>query len=314
MLTNYDASGIWPLAILHLPWKIPRPYCMFSATNGSTYYFQLNGPFSFSETPTNIFRFHLVASTSPVISDQPASLTVSCNGSALLKLATASLTPASIQWQFNGADIPGANVAVLPLTNVVPAQAGDYRAIVRNASGSVTSAPAHLWITVVDQPPILSVLPGFYAERFAFALGGEPGRAYRIESSTNLLNWAQENSFDSGSIDPPFVTTVILNNGFVSSLDLPKTGGQKCFRASAYAPSNEICNLNLKIIRFAKDLWARERNYSTRDTPQPVDLFGSNAVLNISRPQCPQGGWYYYYAVGSYPTCTIPGHVLEEPP
>ena len=314
MLTNYDASGIWPLAILHLPWKIPRPYCMFSATNGSTYYFQLNGPFSFSETPTNIFRFHLVASTSPVISDQPASLTVSCNGSALLKLATASLTPASIQWQFNGADIPGANVAVLPLTNVVPAQAGDYRAIVRNASGSVTSAPAHLWITVVDQPPILSVLPGFYAERFAFALGGEPGRAYRIESSTNLLNWAQENSFDSGSIYPVFLTSVILNNGFVSSLDLPKTGGQKCFRASAYAPSNEICNLNLKIIRFAKDLWARERNYSTRDTPQPVDLFGSNAVLNISRPQCPQGGWYYYYAVGSYPTCTIPGHVLEEPP
>jgi len=39
------------------------------------------------------------------------------------------------QWQFNGADIPGAQGAVLGLTNIVPPQAGNYTARVRNSAG-----------------------------------------------------------------------------------------------------------------------------------------------------------------------------------
>src|SRR5262249_15236320 len=45
----------------------------------------------------------------------------------------------------------------LNLVNVQPSQAGDYRVIVANSSGSVTSAPAHL--TVLVQPPVITVQP-----------------------------------------------------------------------------------------------------------------------------------------------------------
>src|SRR5262249_40764419 len=64
--------------------------------------------------------------------------------------------PLSFQWQFNGANINGATDSNLTLNNVQPTDAGNYRVVVTNSTGSVTSAVA---ILTVWLPPIISSQP-----------------------------------------------------------------------------------------------------------------------------------------------------------
>ncbi len=65
------------------------------------------------------------------------------------------------QWQFNGAAAPSHHEVSLVLSNVLPAQAGDYRVVVSGFGNSITSAPAHLavstlvrqsWVARYDDP------------------------------------------------------------------------------------------------------------------------------------------------------------------
>lgn len=59
------------------------------------------------------------------------------------------------QWQFNAGDLAGATNEVLLITNVQPANIGDYRVIVTNDYGSVTSSVATLTIAspIITAPP-----------------------------------------------------------------------------------------------------------------------------------------------------------------
>jgi hypothetical protein len=54
--------------------------------------------------------------------------------------------PLSCQWQWNGADLPGATNVTLALANVQADQAGDYAVVVRNAAGTVLSSNAVLTV------------------------------------------------------------------------------------------------------------------------------------------------------------------------
>src|SRR2546421_6740626 len=102
VVTNPAAPGrIFFIQSLFVRWQYAGAYCLFPATNGCTYYFQLA---AWAPAPTNLLRFHLVAGTLPVIIDQPANLTVSSTRSALFTVAAASVPPFSFQWQFNGVD------------------------------------------------------------------------------------------------------------------------------------------------------------------------------------------------------------------
>ena len=318
VITNYSSGGIQRVGSLLMPENVPRTYIIFPATNGATYNLQFGGVrLDAWKTPTNLFRFRLTASSARLIKQQPSNLTVSSNGSALFTIAAAGSPPLAYQWQFNGENIPGAHGAILGLTNVMPAQAGGYCVVVSNTGGAVTSITANLWISLANKGPVLSVLGPSAFGSFDFALSGDTGRSYRIESSTDLVHWLADPNFDSGSIylrsSGPILTSVIFNNNSVSSLRVSKTSKEKFFRATPYAPPNEICNMNLKLIRFGKDLWAGATTRLPSDSPLDVDLYGPNGILSYSKPRCPLGGVYSANLVGQLPACSFPGHVLEEP-
>ena len=102
----------------------------------------------------------------PVITQQPASITVTQGQAASFSVTASSTVPLGYQWifcsQLNCTNLPGATSSTLTLNNVQPANAGSYLVVITNAYGSITSSPALL--TVV---PILSYmvsLPfGFYS-------------------------------------------------------------------------------------------------------------------------------------------------------
>ena len=70
-----------------------------------------------------------------------------------------SSLPATYQWWFNGEPIPGATTTNLTLTNIRPAQAGQYTFYITNTLGQPAAFSAHLTVINVDAPPVLTSQP-----------------------------------------------------------------------------------------------------------------------------------------------------------
>ena len=139
------------------------------------------------------------------------------------------------------------------------------------------------------------------------------GRRYRIQSSTNLLSWNSEQSFPTpfsegfnGNFLP--VSVVFAPTG-VDQFTIERLGSRKFLRASVFHAANELCNNNLKTIRFASELYAYEHGYSLYSTVTFENLrpYFKNGIL----PVCPSFGTYAITTVLRNPTCSV--HPFEEP-
>ena len=70
------------------------------------------------------------------------------------------------------------------------------------------------------------------------------------------------------------------------------------------------CIQFLRQIDGAKQQWALENKKTPSDVPTPEDI--APYLPNPELIRCPAGGVYTINAVGVFPTCTIPGHVLTK--
>src|SRR5262249_10109557 len=125
-----------------------------------------------------------------------------------------------------------------------------------------------------------------------FALTGEPGRWYRFESSTNLVNWQNPNWFRCTN------ETMLLS--------IPRLGPNHYVRASLNAKT-DFCVGTLKQMRAAQDL-ARIDN---RLAPWSIlDISMIMGYLPNGGPPalCPEGGVYVVSTVDMDPVCSIAGH------
>jgi Immunoglobulin I-set domain len=88
----------------------------------------------------------------PVITTQPANQTVSVGQAAAFTVAATGTPPLSYQWQKNGAAISGATSSSYATPATTAADNGaQFRVVVSNSAGSVTSSAASL--TVNSGPP-----------------------------------------------------------------------------------------------------------------------------------------------------------------
>ncbi|PWU08561.1 MAG: hypothetical protein C5B50_29385 [Verrucomicrobia bacterium] len=134
----------------------------------------------------------------PVLTSQPLSLTNNATTTAMFSITGYGGLPLSYQWLKNGGllsdggKISGAQTPTLTLSNVLGADAGAYRIVLSNASGSVTSSVANL--TVLDpvftsQPVGQSRVAGQNVSFSVFAVGTSPLGFQWLLHGTNLSDF-----------------------------------------------------------------------------------------------------------------------------
>lgn len=154
-----------------------------------------------------------VTAIAPAITASPTNVTAIAGTSVNFNVG-ASGAPLNYQWFFNGTNaLTGATNAALNLTSLALAQSGSYSATVTNAAGSATSAPARLIVTTaLLAPQPLPSAAFLFTNGFPLNIALEIGQTYRIEASTNLVNWLMLTNFTSTAGTLQFLDSAATNN------------------------------------------------------------------------------------------------------
>jgi len=175
------ASG--QLTNVTLPVVSTRRQLVLNLNGGDAALFKIaNGaPFVGFPFPTN----------APVITGQPVSLTNVVGTSANFSVTAAGAGTLVYQWRFAGTNIGGATASSYTRSNVQTDHAGDYRVVVTNNYGSVTSAVATLTVLVppqiTTQPQSRTVLAGSNV-LFTVSATGTPPLSYQWRfNNTDLV-------------------------------------------------------------------------------------------------------------------------------
>ena len=126
-------------------------------------------------TPAGTNLINLLA-PQPYCLTQPTNQTVTATSNAAFSVTVGGLPPFSYRWLFNGTNLPaGANVSgvasnVLTLTAVSTNNAGSYKVVITNTSGSVTSSVATLTVNLLASTIALtsSANPSGYKDSLNF--------------------------------------------------------------------------------------------------------------------------------------------------
>ena len=109
-----------------------------------------------------------------------ASQTVVLGATAVFRTPLSGGGPAAYQWQFNGANLPGENQAILAVTNVGPGQVGEYTVVVSNYYGNVlTSTTARLTVDARVSQAWAAILPAGNV--------GDVGQALGVDRAGNVF-------------------------------------------------------------------------------------------------------------------------------
>lgn len=147
----------------------------------TTYYYTVRAT-NFLGSSASSAPVSATTASPPVITNQPQPQAAVPGGTVFFQVGAASSLPLRYQWRFNSLLLTGQTAATLSLTNIQPANFGNYSALVSNDAGSVPSASAAL--TQAASPSIL----GFNLDDVSFTLSfpSEPGPDYAVEFTPTL--------------------------------------------------------------------------------------------------------------------------------
>ncbi|NDB76039.1 MAG: hypothetical protein EB141_10415, partial [Verrucomicrobia bacterium] len=97
-----------------------------------------------------------MSAVAPIILASPLSQTIAVNRPVTFSANAAGSGVISYQWQFNGADIPGATNSSYLIPTVVPGSGGNYGVLIGDAFGITNTAPAYLTVDTSGVPFILT--------------------------------------------------------------------------------------------------------------------------------------------------------------
>ena len=119
----------------------------------------------------------------------PQDATVEAGSDVFLNVAAAGAAPLAYQWSYTNGVINGATNDNLILRNVVSGQSGTYSVLVSDANGTASAAAV---VTITNPPPQAQfVVPAFSGTNgLLLQLSLAIGNNYRLQTSTNLLDWS----------------------------------------------------------------------------------------------------------------------------
>ena len=93
------------------------------------------------------------------INVSPTNKTVAFQSNVTFNVSAYGTAPLVYQWQFNGTALPNTNTNIYSIASVQATSSGNYDVVVRDFSGSVTSAIGTLTVTGVPIPPTITNQP-----------------------------------------------------------------------------------------------------------------------------------------------------------
>ena len=256
----------------------------------------------------------------PYCLTQPSSQTNTVGGSAVFSVTVGGMPPFSYRWLFNGTNLPAAaNISgttsnVLTLTSVTSANAGNYRVVVTNSYGSVTSSVATLTVNLMSPTVTLtsSANPSGYKDSLSFIAGLNPAAATgTVQFLTNGVLFNTQTLAAGAATSAPLATlprgtNVISAQYSGDANDLPATNTLSQIvtnhpPAAAAFYTNRYAGLSLKI-----PVAVLTNNWSDADG-DALSLAGISVSTNGVTVTNAAGTLVYYDAnnVADLFTCTV---------
>jgi hypothetical protein len=167
----------------------------------------------------------------PFITAQPANEVVSIGAATTFDVGVTGLDPLAYQWSFNGTNIFGATNAVLTLTNIQLAEAGNYSVAITNTSGATNSAAATLTVVspiLITQQPVNATAASYGSASFSVSAAGNGPLTYQWQKNgTNLV--------DTGNL-----TGSTTTNLTIASVTLDDAGNYDVVISGPYDTTNSV--------------------------------------------------------------------------
>src|ERR1035437_7141416 len=180
--------------------------------------------------------------------------------------------PLRYQWRWNGTNLAGASGTSLTLTNVGPAQAGNYDVVVANDGGAVTSQAAVLTLLPALIPPAILANP-----RSQIVSTGETVFLTVAASGSAPLNFQwQRNSLN---LDQATNAVLVLTN-----IAVAQAGSYRSVvrHSAGVAPSQSTTvtvSTNLRVVRVVSSVVATA---GAIDVPVELVGFGDESAVGFS--------------------------------
>ena len=162
-IVRFDTTNIVTTSVLVDKVKYRDDFPWPAGADGLGFSLQRRVEFAYGNDPTNWVAASptpgspLGAAADPAILVSPMDQTVLPGATVTFNVEATGTPPLNYQWRYKGENLPGAEAQVLTLTNVQPAQSGEYEVVVSTTSRSTASAPAVLKVGI--PPADCSVTP-----------------------------------------------------------------------------------------------------------------------------------------------------------
>lgn len=253
---------------------------------------------------TSVMAFVRVLPAAPVIVSNPVAVTVGASSNATFSIQATGSQTLTYQWLFNSAPIAGATSSQYSLSGVQSSNAGNYRVIVANSMGSVTSAPALL--TVLPVLPYFTVNPvgatlvaGTSRTFTGQANGSQPINYQWQRNGTNLLGATTTSLALTGlTIADSGAYTLLASNiaGVSTSAVAQLTIYQNATLFSAL--SNQVVQVGDTAMLAVSADGTQPLSYQWQFNGQSITA--TNPILVLTNIQLAQSGFYRVTVTNQY--------------